>query len=466
MNDRLNCKFRALPAVGELLQRRDLQPDERRPRWALTEAARAVVAEAREAIRAGRDAPPVETIVSRVRDRAQMLALPRLERAVNATGVVIHTNLGRAPLSTRALDRVVAVAGTYSNLEYDLERGRRGSRYGIVDDLLCRLTGAEAAMVVNNNAAAVLLALSVLASGKEVVVSRGELVEIGGSFRIPDILVQSGCRLKEVGTTNRTRLRDYEQAIGPETALLLKVHPSNYRVVGFTESVETRDLVALGQRVGLPVMEDLGSGCFLDLAPLGLPGEPTAAQRVAADLDLVTMSGDKLLGGPQAGILLGKKPIIAACRRHPLARAIRVDKMCLAALEGTLRSYLDGRAEEELPVVSALTRSLEDMEARAESLKSRIEQAAPSLMISVTRDVSRVGGGSFPEHELPTMVVSVRHPAGVSRLEAALRGHRPPVIARQRDGALLLDPRTLLPGDEAVIVAAFRSWEVSHGSSV
>ncbi len=473
MDGGLNRRLRALPAVGELLNHAELQSSPACPRWAIAGGAREVLSEARSWIRKGGDPPSLETIVGRVRDRALELAAPRLARVVNATGVVIHTNLGRAPLSPAAIARVVEVAGTYSNLEYDLARGRRGSRHGIAADLLCRLTGAEAAMVVNNNAAAVLLALGVLATGREVVVSRGELVEIGGSFRIPDILLQSGCRLKEVGTTNRTRLEDYARAVGPDTALLLKVHPSNFRVVGFTESVAAPNLVDLGRKLGLPVMEDLGSGCFLDLAPHGLPGEPTAAQSVAAGLDLVTMSGDKLLGGPQAGILLGRKEIIAACRTHPLARAIRVDKMCLAALEGTLRSYLDGSARDDIPALAALTAPMGSIDVRARALKARLVDLVPGTWVSLERDQSRVGGGAFPAREIPTTVVAIRPPGGAGRMEAHLRRHRPPVIGRQRDGALVLDPRTLLEGDEDIIVSAVKSYrtgledeEAGSGSSL
>ncbi len=463
MDAELKGKLRALPAVGELLERADLTAEPASPRWALVEAVREVISEVRSGVRAGGDLPAVEDIVARARNRARTLAAPRLTRVVNATGVVIHTNLGRAPLAAQAIERVVEVAGAYSNLEYDLEQGGRGSRHGIVDDILCRLTGAEAAMVVNNNAAAVLLALSVLAAGREVVVSRGELVEIGGSFRIPDILLQSGCRLVEVGTTNRTRIQDYERAVGPETALLLKVHPSNFRVVGFSESVDATALVALGRRKGLPVMEDLGSGCLVDLAPDGLPGEPTAARRVASGLDLVTMSGDKLLGGPQAGILLGKKEVIDACRRHPLARALRVDKLCLAALEGTLRVYLDGDGKRHIPVLAALTASPETLAARAERLKSRLEAQAPGLPVRLAQDDSRVGGGAFPGHSVPTTVVAVGQDRLATRLEAYLRSCRPPIVARLKEGALLLDPRTWVPGDIDRIATAIASFWAEYG---
>jgi L-seryl-tRNA(Ser) seleniumtransferase len=458
MEARTQAQLKALPAIGELLDRPDCRPDVRRPRWALLEAARLVVAEAREAVLAGQPSPGEAAIVERVRDRALELARPRLRRVVNATGVVVHTNLGRAPLAEAAIERMVLVARGYSNLEYDLEQGARGSRHGLVEESLCRLTGADAAMVVNNNAAAVMLALAALAGGREVIVSRGELVEIGGSFRIPDILAQSGCVLREVGTTNRTRIADYERAITERTAVLLKVHPSNFRIVGFTESVDALELAALARRRGLPVVEDLGSGCLVDLEPYGLSGEPTVRARIDAGVDLVTMSGDKLLGGPQAGILAGRGDLIAACRAHPLARALRVDKLTLAALDGTLAVYERHGERSEVPVLAMLTRSAEALAGEAERLRGVIAEAAPGLMVSIRAGGSRVGGGAFPDRELPTTVVAVACPGRNRELERFLRSQDPSIIVRQQEEALLIDPRTLLEGDDRLVVEALRRF--------
>jgi L-seryl-tRNA(Ser) seleniumtransferase len=378
---------------------------------------------------------------------------------INATGVVLHTNLGRAPLACEAVAAMDRATG-YCNLEYDLERGTRGHRHDLVEDLLRQVTGAEAGVVVNNNAAAVLLALAALARGREVVVSRGELVEIGGSFRVPEIMAQSGCTLREVGTTNKTHLADYERAIGPETALLMRVHTSNYRILGFTAAVATDELVALGSRHGLPVLEDLGSGCLVDLGPLGLEREPTVQEVVAAGVDLVTFSGDKLLGGPQAGLLVGRREAVAACARHPLMRALRPGKATLAGLEATLALYRDpGAAPRRVPVLAMLAQDPRELRARAESMAAGLRSAlAEGARIEVKQENSQVGGGSLPLQKLPTWVVVVRREGGgVSRLEAALRRYRPPVIARIQEDALLLDPRTLRPGEEETVVAALTS---------
>lgn len=429
------------------------------PRHLLIDAARSVLAEARDAIRAGKAVPSLDALASQVRVQAELLQRPRLGRVINATGVVIHTNLGRAPLSAQAMARVLEVGASYSNLEYDVEEGERGSRQDLLEGVLCQLTGADAALVVNNNAAAVLLALSALASGKEVIVSRGELVEIGGSFRIPDILLQSGCRLKEVGSTNRTRVSDYARAITPDTGFLLKVHPSNFRMEGFTESVSGEQLSTLGRERQIPVMEDLGSGCLVELGPFGLPGEPTAAQGITSGIDLLSMSGDKLLGGPQAGILVGKKPYIQACRTHPLARALRIDKLSLAALEGTLSGYVAQRERHQVPVLEMLTRPLETLTLQAQALAEQLE-GLEGLQVRCLPGSSRVGGGAFPERPLPTCVVAIRpatpeHVGGIEGLEARLRQNDPPIVARLREGWLQLDPRTLLGNDAELIVRAF-----------
>ncbi len=422
-------RLRDLPSVDELVRGVD-DP-------LAVEAARAVLERAREEIRAG--AEPGDLGV-RLEEALVAARRPALRRVLNATGVLVHTNLGRAPLAEAALEQVRAAAG-YSNLEYDLSTGSRGSRQDHLAPLLRRLTGAEAAIVVNNNAAAVLLALAALAEGREVVVSRGELIEIGDGFRIPDVLARSGARLVEVGTTNRTRAADYEGAIGPETALLLRVHQSNFRVVGFTEQPRVEELAAVAQRHGLPLLDDLGSGALVDVE-----GEPTPAAALAAGADLVCFSGDKLLGGPQAGIVAGRADLVERLRRHPLHRALRSDKLTLAALEGTLRLYLE--RPEEIPVVRMLREP-------ADAVRARAERLATATGGAVEETVARVGGGALPLAELPSFACAVEE-----ELAAALRGHEPPVIAVVRDGRTLLDCRTLTDAeaDEAAqAVLACRS---------
>lgn len=478
----LQSRLAELPSVQSLLDDVSLADALALGRTDLKRAIQHCLEKWRTRIRAGQSAPERQVLVADIGQRLHNRLQPRLQPVINATGVIVHTNLGRAPLSPLAMARVLAIGSHYNTLEYALETGERGSRQAIVEELLTSLTGAEAALVVNNNAAAVLLALTAIASGKEVVISRGEQVEIGGSFRIPDILEQSGCILKEVGTTNRTHLRDYARALSPQTGLLLKVHPSNYRVIGFVAEVSPEALVALASPHGIPVMEDLGSGCLLNLSANGLPGEPTAQERLASGLDLLSMSGDKVLGGPQAGILLGKRTFIERCRVHPLARALRIDKLCLAALEGTLMSYRAGRATLEVPVLDMLTRTPGRLREQAEALRVAIDeqlQALPdgprcllqaALEWQLEASDSRVGGGAWPEQPLPTWVVSVRvrpnlelesatsggskpedgkqaHSLTASRIEAALRRSTPPIIARQKEGCLLFDPRTLLTGD-------------------
>jgi L-seryl-tRNA(Ser) seleniumtransferase len=370
---------------------------------------------------------------------------PHLLRAINATGVVIHTNLGRSPLSERALRAVEEVSKGYSNLEYDLSQGTRGSRYAHVEEILLRLTGAEGGIVVNNNAGAVLLALNTLAQGKEVIVSRGELVEIGGAFRIPDVMARSGAILREVGTTNRTHLRDYEEAVGENTALLLKVHTSNYRVVGFTAEVSLEELVQLGKKYNRPVLNDLGSGCLIDLSVYGLQKEPTVQEAVRAGADVVTFSGDKLLGGPQAGIILGKKELIDGIKGNPLNRALRIDKLTLAALESTLIAYLsEGGAIKEIPTLRMLTIPLAQLRKRARRLERLVKGETEGAFIEIIQEHSQVGGGSLPLQNLPTWAVAVKpHKAGVETLEAELRNQAPPIIARISDDRLILDLRTI-----------------------
>src|SRR6188474_1509167 len=400
-------KLRDLPSVDELARESE-DP-------LAVSAARIVLARAREDIQAG--AEPGD-LAERLRKELDAARTARLRRALNATGVIVHTNLGRAPLAKAALERVHEVGRSYSNLEYDLSAGARGSRQDHVAGILRRLTGAEAALVVNNNAAAVLLALAALAEGREVIVSRGELIEIGDGFRIPDVLTRSGARLVEVGTTNRTRAADYEQAIGPETAVLLRVHQSNFRVVGFTEQPRVEELAAVARRHALPLVDDLGSGV------LGaLTDEPSAREALAAGADLVCFSGDKLLGGPQAGIVAGRADLVERLRRHPLQRALRADKLTLAALEGTLALYLEPeRAAREVPVLRMLHEPLETVRARAERL-------AAAVGGEVEETVARVGGGALPLAELPSFACAIEE-----ELAAPLRGGQPPVVGVIRDG--------------------------------
>ncbi len=394
-------------------------------------------------------------LLDRIEAYLQREDAPRLQRVINATGIVLHTNLGRAPLAAGALEALSRTAGGYCNLEYHTPSGRRGDRSAALEERLCRLTNAEGALVVNNNAAAVLLALATLAGGREVIVSRGEMVEIGGSFRIPDVMALSGARLREVGTTNKTRISDYEAAIGDTTALLLKVHTSNYRIVGFTASVPIEEIVELGARHGIPVMEDLGSGAFFDLSPFGLPGEPQVAQRIARGVDIVTMSGDKLLGGPQAGILLGRRRFIAAMRKNPLYRALRVGKLTIAALEATLRDLSSTeRAWTRIPVLRMLTLPKETLRARAEALRAELLRRIPQgLHVTVIEGDSEAGGGALPTVKLPTYLVALRSERlSPVELERLLRLGDPPIIARISHDRLLLDPRTLFEDDPPIIV--------------
>ena len=371
---------------------------------------------------------------------------PQLRRVINATGVVIHTNLGRSPLHPSALQHMITIARSYSNLEYDLNLGERGSRYSHVEGILCRLSGAESAMVVNNNAGAVLLALNTLAEGRETIVSRGELVEIGGAFRIPDVMKRSGSLLREVGTTNRTHVSDYQKSISPQTALLLKVHTSNFKVMGFTSEVLIQELVQLGREHQIPVMNDLGSGCFVDLTPYGLGKEPTVQEAIQAGVDVVTFSGDKLLGGPQGGILLGRKKCLDLIKINPLTRALRIDKLTLAALESTLLLYLDPeRAMEEIPTLRMLTTDLTLLKRRGRSLLKRLSETIKERTeIVLKEDISQVGGGALPLQELPTIVLSLK-PAdfSVNRLETSLRKGNPPILSRIRKEELIIDMRTV-----------------------
>ena len=400
------------------------------------------------------DAHIIETVTAAV----IKAITPNLKPLVNATGVVVHTNLGRSLLPEAVVENISVVAGRYSNLEYDLDAGKRGSRHAIVEDLLCEISGAQAAMAVNNNAGAVLLCLETFARDKEVIVSRGELVEIGGSFRVPDVMAKSGGILKEVGTTNRTHLRDYENAIGENTALLLKVHRSNYSVIGFTAEVSLRELVVLGAGHGVPVMEDLGSGTFIDFSKYGLVKEPTVQDSVAAGTDIVTFSGDKLLGGPQAGIIVGKKSIVDLIKQNPLARALRIDKLTLAALESTLRLYRDEeKAVNMIPTLRMLTMNIDDIETRASNLVEELKNIGISrLDIELFRRSSRAGGGALPLLELPSRCLGIRvRGMSANALEKNMRANDPPIIGRIEDDAYIMDPRTLKDDDLPTIRKAF-----------
>jgi L-seryl-tRNA(Ser) seleniumtransferase len=451
--------LRSLPKVDELLKREDVAAlDATHGRPLTLEALREALDVTRAAVRAGEIAEVSADAIAA--DAAAWLAHKArrsLRRVINATGIVVHTNLGRSPLAETAIEAVAEVARGYSTLEYDVPSGQRGSRHVHVEELICRLTGAEAAMAVNNNASGVLLGLAALARRKEAIVSRGQLVEIGGSFRIPDIMRESGAKMVEIGTTNKTHLRDYQNAITPRTGLMLKVHTSNYRVVGFTEEVSLDDLVALGAEHGIPVFEDQGSGVLIDLARFGLPGEPTIGAAVAAGADLVSASGDKLLGGPQAGILAGKREVIARLKKHPLARAVRLDKMTLAALEVTLRLYLDERRLfAEVPTLRMLTMTQAELERRARRLADAITSTCGDAYDVVTAaDTSRAGGGALPMKDIPTTVVALTPRRGsATSLEERLRLGEPAVIARIKDDRLLLDPRTLREDEEAEVVSA------------
>jgi L-seryl-tRNA(Ser) seleniumtransferase len=456
--------FRLIPSIERLRRRPGVRALEARfGAEATVGALRAAAAAVRSAMARGEMTLPTDASVLAEIESAAEVELsrafrPSLERVINATGVVIHTNLGRAPLADTAVEQVAAVARSYSTLEYDVARGMRGRRDVHAQALLCRLTGASAAVVVNNNAAATLLMLAALAAGREVIVSRGELVEIGGGFRVPDVMAQSGAGLREVGTTNKTRSADYAAAITDRTALILRVHPSNFRIEGFTERPRLADLVALGKKFNIPIAEDLGSGC---LGPVPTPSpvrpasvplhEPAVGDSLAAGVDLCCFSGDKLLGGPQAGIIVGRPDLIERIRRHPLMRALRVDKMTYAALEATLIEYAAGRATETVPVQRMLALSRDEIRDRAERLVESI-RGLRDWQAGLIDGVSAVGGGSAPGVELPTVLVAVEK-TGLSpdALEERLRRLTPPLIARIERDRLVLDLRTVPPGEDATI---------------
>lgn len=458
-------RLRQLPGVDRVLEWADADP-------ALASAPKAVrlrcIRSCLEEFRAdilsddresAGDDPNRNRILRKISAAVSRAMTPNLRRVVNAAGIVVHTNLGRSLLADEALRAVLDIAGNYSNLEFDLSLGRRGIRYAAIEDILREASGAEAAMAVNNNAAAVLLCLDTLARGREAIVSRGELVEIGGSFRIPDVMAKSGAILREVGTTNRTHLRDYENAIGENTGLLLKVHQSNFAVVGFTKAVSGEELSRLGRTRGIPVMNDLGSGTFIDASRYGLLREPTVQEAVAAGADLVTFSGDKLLGGPQAGLIVGRREIVDRIRKNPLTRALRVDKMTLAALEATLRLYRDPeRAVAAIPTLRMMTEPVSAVEARAERFRQGVESIAASGWTCELADgATRVGGGALPLQELPTRCAVLRMAGwSANRLERTLRAADPPVIGRIEDQRLLLDFRTVRDPEVDLVLGVLR----------
>ena len=458
--------MRQLPGVDYLLELAKKEVSLKRiPQSVVARSIRSVISAKRQAILSGdpsvnKSSLSDSRMIDAVKQAVNIAMTPNLRRTINATGVVVHTNLGRSLLAPEAIENLLVVAGRYSNLEYDLSIGKRGSRYSSVEDLICEISGAEAALAVNNNAGAVLLCLETIARGKEVIVSRGELVEIGGSFRVPDVMAKSGGILKEVGTTNRTHLRDYENAVGPNTGLLLKVHTSNYSVVGFTAEVALRDLVDLGAANGLPVMEDLGSGTFIDFSKYGLLKEPTVQESVTSGTDVITFSGDKLLGGPQAGIIVGKKAVIDLIKKNPITRALRIDKLTLAALESTLRLYRDEeKASRVIPTLRMIMLPLEEIQKRAQRLAGGLKKIGDSRMhIRLLERSSKTGGGALPLMELPSLCVGVQI-EGISpnNLEKMMRSYEPPIIARIEDDMIIMDPRTIQEDEFTMIETAFEN---------
>jgi len=455
--------LRSLPKVDDLLDQLLADQDMNVPRLAIKTVIRKTLQTERDKIL---QKPIDSSILSkeewlcRIQENIVQMQSPNLKRVINGTGVVIHTNLGRAILSQKATQNLFQAGGFYSNLEFNLDTGKRGSRYSLVEDLICDLTGAEAAIVVNNNAAAVLLALDSLASGREVIVSRGQLVEIGGSFRIPDVMAKSGAVLVEVGATNRTHLYDYENAIRDETALLLRVHTSNFRIIGFTSDVSAAEIVSLAEKKTLLTMEDLGSGCFVDLTQYGFPREPTVQEIVKAGVDVITFSGDKLLGGPQAGIIVGKQYVIEKIKKNPLNRALRIDKFTLASLETVLREYYDvEKAIINNPTLSMLTAGKQELKKRAQKIQRRLKNKKISgCEIKVVSTMSRVGGGSFPEYNIPSWAVEFSpEDMRLSQLEKKLRSLEIPVIGRIENEKYILDVRTIQDREISVLVELLTS---------
>jgi L-seryl-tRNA(Ser) seleniumtransferase len=454
----MSSEFRRLPSVDRVISdERIRQFEVVYPHELLVNLVRERLERERLSILAGNPCTSLDEIVASIHSQLRGLARPSLRPVINATGVILHTNLGRAPLSREATAAMEAVAQGYSNLEFDLDSGTRGSRQVHIEPVLCRLTGAEAAMVVNNNAAAVLLGLAALAKRKEVIVSRGQAVEIGDSFRIPDVMRQSGTKLVEVGTTNCTYATDYEQAITPRTVALMRVHSSNFQVIGFTHSVSLEELATLGQKHNLPLLDDLGSGCFLDTTAFGLGPEPMVPQSVAAGAGLVFFSGDKLVGGPQSGLIVGQKELITRLKRHPLARPVRIDKIRLAGLAVTLTHYIKGEALQRIPVWVMISMPLAEIERRARTWAEALGEPA-----QVVDGESMVGGGSLPGSTLPTKLVAIggpgkkKGPSLAQTLAQRLRNQETPIISRISGDTLLLDPRTVLPEEDKVVLKTLK----------
>jgi len=455
----MDSKFRNLPGVDKIISNQRLkQLEEAYPHSLLVDLVRQQLERERLAIAAGNPCPSINEIVSSVAARISTLENPSLRPVINASGVLLHTNIGRAPLSKESTAAMQTAAESYCNLEYDLDNGTRGSRHVHIEPILCQLSGAEAALVVNNNASAVLLGLTALTKRKEVIVSRGQAIEIGGGFRIPDVMRQSGAKLVEVGTTNCTYTADFEKAVNPRTAALMRVHTSNFKLVGFTHEVSLEELVALGSQHNLLVFDDLGSGCFLDTTRFGLAAEPLVPQSVASGAGLVFFSGDKLIGGPQAGIIVGKKQLVDKLKKHPLARAARIDKARLAALLVTLSHHLKGEAATKIPIWRMITAPLAEVEQRA-----RLWAQALGDPARVIAGETMVGGGSLPGSTLPTRLVSIRGKGTNTprTLGRRLRCAQIPVIARVSGNALLLDPRSVLPEEDEAVLQALRDLSAS-----
>jgi len=451
----MDSKFSRLPSVDRLTsEKRIKQLEETYPHVLLVNLIRQNLERARLSITAGNSCPPIDEIVESVCAQVRALENPTPRQVINATGVILHTNLGRAPLSKETTAAMDMVANAYCDLEFNLDSGTRGSRHIHIEPILCQLSGAQAALVVNNNASAVLLALTCLAKRKEVIVSRGQAIEIGGGFRIPDVMRQSGVKLVEVGTTNCTYAADYEQAISPKTAALMRVHSSNFKVMGFTHWVTLDELVTLGKQYNLPVFDDLGSGCFLDTTEFGLDQEPMVQQSIATGARLVCFSGDKLVGGPQAGIIVGEKQLIDKLKKHPLARAMRIDKIRLAGLVATLIHYLKNEATNKIPVWRMISAPLEEIDQRAKMWAQVLNG-----LTQVIEGETMIGGGSLPGDTLPTRLVAIggKGKNSVQTLARRLRSEKFPIIGRISDDALLLDPRSVLPEEDHVVLQALRS---------
>jgi len=452
-----------LPSIDRLLSTPLLaELEQTQPHILIREAAQNTVEDLRRQILDDQETLPdldLNRLATLIASQVAQMAKPSLRKIINVTGTLLHTNLGRAPLCSDALQAINDIALGYSNLEYDLDEGKRGKRFTHVEELICKLTGGEAATVVNNNAGAVMLCLAALAGGRSALVSRGELIEIGGSFRIPDIMAASGVKLVEVGTTNKTHLKDYANAIDDKTALILKVHTSNYRILGFTKAVSGEELAELAHQQDIPVLEDLGSGLLIDLTPYGLPREPTVRETLKTGIDLVTFSGDKLLGGPQAGVIVGNREVIDKVRKHPIARALRIDKLTLAALEATLRLYLDPqKALEQVPTLKMLSLTVAALQQRCEDLLPRLtESIGDAACCSIIAATATVGGGALPLAELPGRVIAlVPKDISLNELTTRLRSCQPAVVGRIQDDQFLIDPRTLNAEDETFLLQALQ----------